>query len=99
MLASEVLATARTVLYPVEFAMEFRIEQEDVASIPHYLLPVKTRTRKVILCRKDFSCTPFAVLQTLWIANMFRLPTGIRVINLIVKRQPYDNGRKPQLEG
>ena len=40
-------------------------EQEVVASILHYLLQAKTRTWKVILCRKDCSCTPPAALQTL----------------------------------
>ena len=93
MLASEVLATAPIVLYPVELAVEFRIEQEGVASILHYLLQARTRAWKVILCRKDFNCTPFAALQTLWIGNTFCLPTGVQDINLAVKRKPYISDR------
>ena len=41
------LATVPIVLYLVELAVEFRIEQEDVASILHY---ARTHAWKVILC-------------------------------------------------
>ena len=93
MLANEVLANATIVLYPVELAVEFRIEREDVASILHYLLQARTHASKVVQCRRDCSCTAFAALQTLWIGNRFCLPTGVRVINLAVKRKPYASGR------
>ena len=76
MLASEVLTTAPIVLYPVELAVELRIEQKDVAGILDHLLQARTRASKVILCRQDCSCTAFAALQTLWIRNTFCLPTS-----------------------
>ena len=49
-LASEVLATTPVVLYPVQFAVELRIEQEDVSCLLYNLLQARARTSEIVLC-------------------------------------------------
>ena len=93
MLASEVLATALIVLYPVELAVEFRIEHEDVAGILHYLLQARTRAWEVILCRKDCSSQNFPPCKHCrWETRFVFLPSRVRVINLAVQRKPHVSG-------
>ena len=62
------------------------VGHEDLASILHYYLQAGARAPKVILCRKDCSCTASVSRQTLWNANTFCLPTWVLVVN---QRKPY----------
>ena len=49
-LASEVLAAITIVLYPDQFAVELRIEQEDLPCHPYNLVQVRAGTSEIFLC-------------------------------------------------